>query len=334
MLYRLRLAHRLLLIYLLSFLAVAVLAYGLIAEKYIAIDFALKELRGNAYVAVVRDALLIVTEDRVTTASRQDRSGIERNSALQKQAAAVEAAEKQYGEDMDTAAQAYRLTSLLRQLSEHEVNAAVQDSAIKAAGLLISRIGDNSNLILDPDLDSYYLMSVDILRLPELTSTAISLLDAATAVMPGAARSETSRADLLLKEGTFAATIRSLASDSDRALGFQREDQPRQRLQSSFNRLRRSSADYSSSLRRISDTGQSANPVAVTTTLEPLIASIRTNWGDVGTELEYLLRQRVERFYRRMAMDLGAGALVWLVALGLILVISRQITRGEAALAR
>ena len=52
MLHRLRLAHRLLLIYLLSFLAVAVLAYGLIAEKNIAIDFALKELRGNAYVAV------------------------------------------------------------------------------------------------------------------------------------------------------------------------------------------------------------------------------------------------------------------------------------------
>src|SRR5262249_39570538 len=96
----------------------------------------------------------------------------------------------------------------------------------------------------------------------------------------------------------------------------------------------RSSADYSSSLRRISDTGQSANPVAVATTLQPLIASIRTYWGDVGTELEHLLRQRVERFYRRMAMDLGAGALVWLVALGLILVISRQITRGEAALAR
>jgi two-component system cell cycle sensor histidine kinase/response regulator CckA len=35
-----------------------------------------------------------------------------------------------------------------------------------------------------------------------------------------------------------------------------------------------------------------------------------------------------------MAMDLGAGALVWLISLGLILVISRQITRGEAALAR
>lgn len=32
---------------------------------------------------------------------------------------------------------------------------------------LISRIGDNSNLILDPDLDSYYLMDVVLLALPQ-----------------------------------------------------------------------------------------------------------------------------------------------------------------------
>src|SRR5262245_20437261 len=299
-----------------------------------AIDFALKELRGNAYVAVVRDALLAITDDRVTAASPQSQSGIGRKTALQRQAAAVEAAEKQYGEDMDTAGQAYRLTSLLRQLSDHEMNASVQDNATKAAGLLISRIGDYSNLILDPDLDSYYLMSVNILRLPDLTNTAVNLLDAATAVLPHAARSDASRADLLLKEGAFAATIRSLTSDSERAFHFQNDDQARQRLRSSFDRVLLSAADYSRSLRGISYGEQSRDPIALAMTLQPLSASIGAYWGDVSTELERLLRQRVERLYRRMAMDLGAGALVWLVALGLILVISRQITRGEAALAR
>src|SRR5262245_41600161 len=102
MLHRLRLAHRLLLIYLLSFVAVAVLAYGLIAEKNIAIDFALKELRGNAYVAVVRNALLTITENRLTAVAPQRQSGIERKAALQRQAVAVETAERQQGEDRDT----------------------------------------------------------------------------------------------------------------------------------------------------------------------------------------------------------------------------------------
>jgi hypothetical protein len=255
MLHKLRLAHRLLLIYLLSFLAVAVLAYGLIAEKNIAIDFARKELRGNAYVAVVRDALLAVTGDRVAV-SLQGESAIERKLALQRQAAFVEAAERQYGAGLDTAAQAYRLTSLLRQLSEHEVNTAVQDSATQAAGLLVSRIGDNSNLILDPDLDSYYLMSVNILRLPDLASAAVSLLDAATAKVPHAARADFPKADLLLKEGAFTAAIRALTLNNDRALGFQSENQPRQQLRSSFERVRRTALDFTRNLRRISGTGR------------------------------------------------------------------------------
>ena len=34
---------------------------------------------------------------------------------------------------------------------------------------LIGRVGDNSNLILDPDLDTYYLMDVVVNRLPQLT---------------------------------------------------------------------------------------------------------------------------------------------------------------------
>ena len=63
--------------------------------------------------------------------------------ALRAQAAAIDAAEKHYGQDMDTAPQAYRLASLLRQLSEHGQSSAAQDSAMKAASRLISRIGDN-----------------------------------------------------------------------------------------------------------------------------------------------------------------------------------------------
>src|SRR5215472_1894132 len=60
----LRVAHRLLLIYMLSFAAVAYLAYTLVAEKDIAIDFGRKELRGIAYADVVRQALLSMIGER------------------------------------------------------------------------------------------------------------------------------------------------------------------------------------------------------------------------------------------------------------------------------
>ena len=33
---------------------------------------------------------------------------------------------------------------------------------------LLTTVGNQSNLILDPDLDSYYVMSLTVLRFPEL----------------------------------------------------------------------------------------------------------------------------------------------------------------------
>ena len=42
------------------------------------------------------------------------------------------------------------------------------DQLVEAGKALITRIGNQSNLILDPDLDSYYTMSLVVLRFPEL----------------------------------------------------------------------------------------------------------------------------------------------------------------------
>ena len=54
---RLSVGRKLMLIYLLDLSAVIYVSGILINEKFIAIDFARKEVQGNAYVAGVRDAL-------------------------------------------------------------------------------------------------------------------------------------------------------------------------------------------------------------------------------------------------------------------------------------
>ena len=57
-------------------------------------------------------------------------------------------------------------------------------------------------------------------------------------------------------------------------------------------------------------------------------------WAEADRELDRLLRQRIDGFYRRMAVDLGTAALVWLISLGLILVVARQITGPIRELSR
>ncbi|HTJ92643.1 MAG TPA: hypothetical protein VL424_05975, partial [Pararobbsia sp.] len=55
---RLSVGRKLLLIYLLDLTAVIYISGILIHEKYIAIDFAQKEIAGNLYVSAVRDGLV------------------------------------------------------------------------------------------------------------------------------------------------------------------------------------------------------------------------------------------------------------------------------------
>ncbi len=57
---RLSVGKKLLLIYLLDLTAVIYISSILINEKYIAINFARDELRGNAYIATARDGLIDV----------------------------------------------------------------------------------------------------------------------------------------------------------------------------------------------------------------------------------------------------------------------------------
>jgi len=88
------------------------------------------------------------------------------------------------GREADCAAAAQELDALDRRLGAEldtsELWASVREPVLDvgapltarsdAALRLIAHAGDASNLILDPDLDSYYLMDVVVMRLPELAA--------------------------------------------------------------------------------------------------------------------------------------------------------------------
>ena len=143
---RLSVGRKLILIYALDLTAVIFVSGILINEKFIAIDFARKEIVGNQYISVVREALF----------APQDGLDAFDGNRLRN-------AELKFGEGMDS-------SELVAQLAQH-IDArepALRPQTIRAARALIIRIGNQSNLILDPDLDSYYTMSLIVMRFPEL----------------------------------------------------------------------------------------------------------------------------------------------------------------------
>jgi PAS domain S-box-containing protein len=328
-------AHRLLLIYLLGFASVAFLAYSLVVEKNRAIALARAEINGNAYVSTVRDTLLALIDNRQAASSLGGDTG----ATLDKPLAALAAAQQSHGRDMDTAALAKRLTFLLEELSEQDLREpaaqALLGEAAMAAKSLITRIGDQSGLIVDPELDSYYTMSAVVQRLPQIVTAAADLADAATAVQPGIEGYEEARAKFLLAEGAFIATTNALTADVAAAYRANGDRRLQENVGSAFIAAENALGDFTRSLRDMAISRQStdADPIAVRTLLHRVLATSGAFWRRAGGELDRLLEQRIARLYRQMAVDLGAAALVSLLALGLMLLMARQITRPIRELA-
>jgi methyl-accepting chemotaxis protein len=118
--------------------------YQLYGTQQIAIDFGAKEAQGNAYLGVLRRA-------HGALLAGADASAI---------APAVDRAEAEFGPGMESADQHAVLQAALG-----AGDAAAARAAIRT---LITRVGDKSNLILDPDLDSYYVMDLVLIKIPEL----------------------------------------------------------------------------------------------------------------------------------------------------------------------
>jgi len=79
---------------------------------------------------------------------------------------------------------------------------------------MITHVGDESNLILDPDLDSYYLMDVTLLALPQMQDRLATVMAFGEAALKRQPISKQERTQLavyaaLLKEADLDRTVSS-----------------------------------------------------------------------------------------------------------------------------
>lgn len=159
------------------------------------IAFNARERMGIAYLAQVGRFLHAVQEHRVLEAAA--RAGlVDAGPALDRAARRADAAAAAVGQ-VDAAYGATLATTAIWQATElawralgrapadgdGRRDAAHARVSAKVLELIVHQAGNYSNLILDPDLDSYWLMHALVLRLPELSetvsrATALALVNA------------------------------------------------------------------------------------------------------------------------------------------------------------
>ena len=288
-------------------LSLLVAAYGWLAEKQIAIDFARKELIGTRYLGALGKVYAgVLTDDakpaevlRMLAAAEVDAAGSLNSAELERDLAA---AIRKHFEDAPDGIDQSRLVDTLSKARD-----------------LASRIGDNSGLALDPDLDSYYVQKILVKELPSLL-LQLGELQTLLNTKPESAAGGDSRVRALLLAGMIRSTLEEIERDSAAAYGGTARI-----TQSLTGSTRSMIAAVDSYLKAASATDGDTSSGALTNSYRTALDSVLGSWTAGQAELKHLLEMRLSNLLSKLRSSLALIALVACLSLVLAVLTYRQI---------
>jgi len=159
--------QKFLLISIIFSLPVLLMMYLLLTEIHSRVDFANKEIEGNQYLRPLNKVWQDNLKGKIAI---QDRNSNFRSSQIQQSLQALESIDRDLGTSLKTQENFNDLKATIKTLSpiDNSQNTSTYKRITNEIKKLRSQVGDTSNLILDPDLDTYYLMDTTLQKLPDL----------------------------------------------------------------------------------------------------------------------------------------------------------------------
>ena len=117
-----------------------------------------------------------------------------------------------------------------------EAARAAQEIFLATLRALIKKVGDTSNLILDPDLDTYYLMDATLLKLPEAGSQFVQAQTRLEETSGNGVVAPEQKAHLIGLASLIRANMGQLRKGFDTAIRYNRQDNIQPQLTDSFQR--------------------------------------------------------------------------------------------------
>jgi len=306
---------------------ILLLTWLFVAQSDKDIAFADKEVDGGIYLIGLQKIAdgLISRQFRFSDATAGD-------AAVRDADAVLDQLSRRFGAAMSSAGQSDALRAKLR-----AGGADLYSTSIESLLALVSQVGDGSNLILDPDLDSYYLMDLVLLKLPQAKQQIADLTITVANVVEADGASIQDRVALLIGKGQLQSLRAGVAASVKAAV----ENNPDVTLRGSLAGSAQSFADSMGAYGRLIDAitdgntildSQTINGALVTRLHEQAQFAIRGLERQTTADLDRLLRQRIAGFKMKLWISLGVSAFVLLAALVLSVVIARSINRPLEAL--
>ncbi len=170
---------------------------------------------------------------------------------------------------------------------------------------LLTKVSDASNLTLDPDLDSFYMMDAVTVRLPGLVAAADRLEDAHTTGMDDA--------EQRVAADAFTTAVAALKADVEKSAVHMADRDQAARAVAAISAL----CDQAAAFARVPNQA----------TMTQLIDQATPVFVQSNDDLARLLKARMSHEYVQMVGELGVAGLVLLLALALNFIIGNGLSR-------
>ncbi|NEX63654.1 EAL domain-containing protein, partial [Noviherbaspirillum galbum] len=231
--------------------------------------------------------------------------------------------------ELGTSALSEQLVAALSARDGPTADTLAQSGHLKAYALgheLLTRIGNQSNLILDPDLDSYYTMSLVVLRFPDLLEAMTRLATPCDGASVPEQPLSWCENRFIAVQGRFDTIVTGIRSDFSEAVAAASPEVAARLRQDGARLLASLDAFRSDSERAAGITGGTLLRDVFTENALESVKTLSSIWSSATAELDRMLQARIEREYGRMWLHLGTAALFLLVILSIVYFVARQIS--------
>ena len=333
----------LLLIFIVPF---AVVVYQLVSEIDSGIDFAQKERLGIQYNSSLRKLLESLIEYRhlLDSSSSRNTSNTS-NTGLQAQLSqqqakidteikALDAVDLQLGNTLKTTAKWGNIKQKWQDI-KNKTTIPLQESVTRQSAMiddlisLMLHVGDTSNLITDPVLDSYYLMDAIVTKLPEAIVNTAQTRDLNSKIVADNKITGEEKAQIIF----LASEIQSANDKNWRGLKVAFDTNFK--LKSQLNNALFESFTTTNQLLRITSQQIETNQ---TLKLEPeqyiklatkVINAQFKLYDSVAPALDSLLQERLNNFEKKKSLVLVFSLLVLIIIVGVLFILARSLTKHQ-----
>ncbi len=300
------------LIGILFFLPVGLFLYLFVSTSLVSIDFSQKELTGS-------QALNPVWSGFSYTASR---------STAAMPASVKEGLEKEASQYDDALAMGSLRQKFLQTIAAQGTSA----ETLTVGRDLIRQIADQSNLTLDPDLDSYYSMDLAAIRIPDMLMSLHHLYAASDELLTGEGNYDRRNAQFVAARALFQSTVAAVEASLQAAIQSSGDGSLNAAFAQPTQNFKTQNAALMQAVMAVEEGGGTL--ASIRSAGDAFHASANALWQRSNTELARLIAARVANLQGTLYMHLAIGIGLLLFTATLCYIIGRRLSRSVEALAQ